>query len=57
MKTLAQELEEEQRRLSRRFIHATRPKRPLSLCEAIELSEKMQSEADYDQIHWQRAGT
>ncbi len=40
-KTLALELAEEERRLTQRFIHATRPKRLLSLQEATDLSERM----------------
>lgn len=37
MKTLAQELAEENEALRRRFIHHTRPKRPLTLDEARAL--------------------
>lgn len=43
MKTLADELRGEQAALSRRFIHHTRSKRPLSLQEAIELAERIKS--------------
>jgi len=40
-KTLADELREEEQRARRRFIHATRPKRPLTLDEARELCERI----------------
>lgn len=38
MKTLAEEMREEADRLRRRFIHATRPRCPLSLEDAIKLA-------------------
>jgi hypothetical protein len=40
-KTLAESLKEEQDALRRRFIHHTRPKRPLSMEEAAELARRM----------------
>ena len=46
MKTLADELKAEAEALRRRFVHHTRPKGPLSLKEAIELSKHMQPRQD-----------
>lgn len=43
-KTIAEEMARDADLLRRRFIHATRPKRPLSLKEAIELSDKMEGQ-------------
>lgn len=40
-KALAEELKAEEERLRRRFVHHTRPRDPLTLKEAIELSERM----------------
>ena len=40
-KTLAESLKEEADALRRRFVHHTRPQRPLSLEEAMELEERM----------------
>lgn len=40
-KTLAQALAEEGEALRRRFVHHTRPRGPLSLEDAIKLSEDM----------------
>ncbi len=40
-KTLAESLKEEEEALRRRFVHHTRPKRPLSLEETMELAERM----------------
>lgn len=40
-KTLAEELAHETELLRRRFVHHTRPKRPLSLQEAMELCREM----------------
>lgn len=40
-KTLAEELAEEGERLRRRVVHATRPKRPMTMEEAIDLSRRM----------------
>lgn len=41
MKTLAEELKDEEELMRRRFVHATRPKGPLSLEEACALCERM----------------
>lgn len=41
MKTLAEELKQEAERLRRRFIHAARPKRPLSFDEARALCARV----------------
>lgn len=41
MKTLAEELADENDRLRRRVIHATRPKGPLSMDDAADLSRRM----------------
>lgn len=40
-KTLSDELREENDRLQRRFIHHTRPRRPMTMDEALELAERM----------------
>lgn len=40
-KTFAQEMREEEERLRRRVVHATRPRHPMSLDEAMELSARM----------------
>jgi len=45
MRTLAEELKHEEELLRRRFVHHTRPKGPLSLKEAMELSERMQGKS------------
>lgn len=46
MKTLAQELADESERLRRRMVHATRPKRPMTLDEARRLHEAMIASSD-----------
>lgn len=40
-KTLAEDLREEAEQLRRRFVHHTRPKRPLTMNEARALCEAM----------------
>ena len=40
-KTLAESLKDEEEALRRRFVHHMRPKRPLSLEEALELAKRM----------------
>lgn len=40
-KTLADDLRAEEQRARRRFIHATRPRRPLTMDEARELCERI----------------
>lgn len=40
-KTLAESLKEEEEALRRRFIHHTRPRRPLSFEEAADLARRM----------------
>jgi hypothetical protein len=42
-RTLSDEIREEQRLLTRRFIRATMKKGPLSLVEAIEICKQMES--------------
>lgn len=48
MKTLAEELREEEEAARRRFIHHTRPKRPLTLDEAIKLHRALINSSDHD---------
>lgn len=43
-KTLAEALKEEDELLRRRIVHATRPKRPLSLEEAAELARRIEGD-------------
>jgi len=43
-KTLAEELRDEAELHRRRFIHATRPKRPLSMDEAADLCRRIEGE-------------
>ncbi len=47
MKTLAEELAEENERLRRRMVHATRPKRPLTMDEARLLHEAMIGSSEF----------
>lgn len=42
MKTIAEELREEEERLRRRVVHATRPKGPLTMDQAAELHMAME---------------
>lgn len=46
MKSLADELREENELMRRRFVHATRPKHPLNLQEAMELCQRMETSID-----------
>ena len=43
-RTFADDMREEEERLRRRFVHATRPRHPLSMREALELSARMRGE-------------
>lgn len=45
MKTLAEELAEEEERLRRRMVHATRPRGPLTLEQARDLCERMEKKS------------
>ena len=47
MKTLAEELREEGELLRRRVVHATRPKRPLTMDEARKLHEAMIDSSEF----------
>lgn len=42
MKTLTEELKDEEELMRRRFVHATRPKGPMSMEEAQALCERME---------------
>lgn len=45
-RSLADDLREEEKALTRRFIHHTRPKEPMSLKKAMELCQQMAEAAD-----------
>ncbi|CEG08699.1 hypothetical protein BN961_02117 [Afipia felis] len=41
-RTLADDLREEEELARRRFVHATRPKHPMTMEEAMKLAERME---------------
>lgn len=47
--TLADDLRAEEELQRRRFVHATRPKRPLSMEEAVDLHRRMEGNKPVDE--------
>lgn len=45
-KTFAEEYREEEERLRRRFVHATRPRGPMTMEQAAELCRRMAGEVN-----------